>query len=342
MNDALMQKTRYVLHSRFRIPQSSPLDLFSPACAQILTWIENHLILGPIASALKREFPEPFGQVEKIIKDTTGKIKPYNPGNYMPKTINERAALCYATMYGAKLALNNERNVQQFQYHCLSEYITGNDNNDLDEVMEILKDVAVAGFFEYLDEHIDDRNATFGLLLKYKQLTEWFNQEKTRQIASNGEYHRSGERALAADLQAFIMQQGVEFIIEPLSAGGEVDLVLRDANGRYLLIDAKYVKEGATRNDILQKLKFGFHQLMRYCEDYNEPYGFLITFNASSKRIALGASESDGMTYVQIGSKCIYHIVVNLNIEPTASKLGKASEVKIEEAELKESDGRAI
>ena len=342
MNDALMQKTRYVLHSRFRIPQSSPDDLFSPACAQILTWIENHLILAPIASALKREFPKPFEQVEKIIKDTSDNITSYNPGNYMPKTINERAALCYAIMYGAKLAQKNERSVQQFQYRCLSEYITGNENNDLDEVMEVLKDVAVDGFFEYLDEHLDDRNAAFGLLLKYKQLTEWFNQEKIRQIASHGENRRGGERALAADLQAFIMQQGVEFVVEPMSAGGEVDLVLRDSNGRYLLIDAKYMKEDATRNDILQKLKYGFHQLMRYCEDYNEPYGFLITFNASSKRIALGASESDGMTFVKIGSKCIYHVVVNLTIEPTASKLGQASEVKIEEDELKKSEDKAI
>ena len=80
------------------------------------------------------------------------------------------------------------------------------------------------------------------------------------------------------------MQQGVEFIVEPSSAGGEVDLVLRDSNGRYLLIDAKYVREGAARNEILKKLSYGFHQVMRYCEDYNKPSGFLVTFNASWNR----------------------------------------------------------
>lgn len=173
----------------------------------------------------------------------------------------------------------------------------------------------------------------FGLSTR-KQHSEWFHQKRLRTIADEGSEGIKGERGLARDPDEYVFNQDVEFIIEPRSSSGEADLILREPGGRYLIIDAKYVHEDSTRSTIRDQMNSGFHQVARYCEDYREPEGFLISFIRTSKRISLELEESDGLRFLKLGGKTIYYLPVQISDEPSASKSGKAEDVTITKEEL--------
>lgn len=102
--------------------------------------------------------------------------------------------------------------------------------------IKALREVAIDGIYEYLDEQIDTRNVISSILLKYKQHSEWFHRKRLRDIADDGLEGIKGERGLARDLDEYVFNQHVEFIIEPRSSTGEADLILREPGGRYLVI----------------------------------------------------------------------------------------------------------
>jgi len=203
-----------------------------------------------------------------------------------------------------------------------------------EDAITVLRDVAIDGLYEYLDEHLDERNAIYAILLKYKQRSEWFRKARLRSYAIEGLEGKTGERALALDVQEYVLDQGVEFFIEPTSASGEVDLVLKTSEGRHIIIDAKYIKEDSNRSSIRDKLAAGFHQVAIYCSDFNVQEGFLVTFVEKSTRIRLNLDISDGFPYLTVGGKIVYYMEVNIANEPSASKSGKASEVEIDKNEL--------
>jgi len=154
---------------------------------------------------------------------------------------------------------------QEFVIVCLGEYLTGNSRIDYKEAVEAIRDVAVDGLYEFLDEQIDARNVLYAILLKYKQRSEWYRRSRLRNAADHGLEGKTGEKALAVDLQEYVLDQGVEFTVEPSSASGEADLILRDSEGRYIIIDAKYIPDGATRAVIRDKIASGVNQVARYC-----------------------------------------------------------------------------
>jgi hypothetical protein len=174
----------------------------------------------------------------------------------------------------------------------------------------------------------------YAILRKYEQRSESFHRVRLRAVADEGLEGKKGERALAVDLQGYVLDQGVEFVVEPASASGEADLVLRDTEGRYIIVDAKYIPENATPSVIRDKLSSGFHQVARYCDNYNEPEGFLVTFVQTTKRLRLDLEESDGLQLLKLGGKTIYYVAVDIADLPSASKGGRANEVIISAADL--------
>ena len=223
---------------------------------------------------------------------------------------------------------------RNFMLNNFGEYLTGNYHIKIDEAISAIRDVALDGLYEFLDEHLDDRNSIYAILLKYKQRSEWFRKHRLRSHAENGLEGKTGELALALDVQEYVLDQGVEFYVEPASASGEVDLVLKSSEGRFIVVDAKYVKDGSNRSSVCSKLASGFHQVSRYCNDYNVSDGFLINFVADKKRIRLGLDNADGIPYLEVGNRKIYYVEVNIADELSASRSGKAAEIEIHKDEL--------
>lgn len=336
MDEQLIQRSRYLLRSRIRRAQTSPKYLFPSACKQMLDWINNHPIFSPILKKLENINPEAKSEIEKIVTHLKEKNELCNYKIIVAENILEHAATCYHITRGIASLFDLDEQMMFEGINQFASFITNENHYKISESMEPVRDFAIDGLFEYLDEQLDNRNAIYGLLMKYKQRCEWFYKNELRDLTITGHNGLKGERALAVDLQKYIFDQGVEFVIEPVSSSGEVDLILRASQGQYLVIDAKYIKEDLPKSAIIQKISSGFHQVMRYCEDYNEPEGFLVTFLNTDKRISLEISETDGFPFFTIGSKVIYHIFINICDEQSASKSGKAEEVIISSSELKE------
>lgn len=335
MDQLLVQRTRYVLRSRIRRVQTCPDVLFVPSCVHLIEWIDSHPLLSVIANRLKSVPGSHHEDIDRITREAPS-ARSYDPGRYKATTSDQHASLCLKTISTIVVSQNLDGRSMNMLLRCFREYMDGEDSVQLDEAIKVLKDVVIDGLYEYIDEQLDARNAIYAILLKYQQRCEWFRRQRLRVIADDGLENRQGERALAIDLQEYILDQGAEFFIEPTSGGGEVDLILRAPEGRYLIVDAKYIPEEATRSIIRDKLAAGSHQVTQYCADYNEPEGFLIIFNRSGTRITIdGLGSADGFFYITIGGKTIYHIEINIADSPSASRLGTAREVVITLEELK-------
>lgn len=356
MDQLLIQRTRYVLRSRARRVQTCPDSLFVSACQHFYSWIENHPVLSSSVNYLRNVPGEYKEAIAKIILEAP-LVESYNPGFYTAQSSEEHAAVCLMLVRAissivAVETLDQDENKLdtalgempsqvivlkgkvELILRCLAEYLTANTYIKYDDALETLRDVAVDGLYEYLDEQVDARNAIFAIIQKYKQRSEWFHRTRLRQAAENGLEGEKGERALALDLQEYVLDQSVEFFVEPASTSGEVDLVLRDSNGRYLIIDAKYIAATASPSEMLRKIAEGFNQVSRYCDDFNEPEGFLVPFICSPTSIRLELEESDGLRFFMLGGKKIYYLSVNIADLPSASKSGKASEVTISAKDL--------
>ncbi|MDU0355660.1 hypothetical protein RS130_18825 [Paraglaciecola aquimarina] len=253
---------------------------------------------------------------------------------YTAETNLKHSSVCWLIVKGIAELENVEPRKQQFVIQCLGEYLNNDAHIKFDDAVSVLRDVAIDGLYEHLDEHLDERNSIYSILIKYKQRSEWFRKNRLRDYAQSGLENKKGEVALAIDVQEYILDQGVEFFVEPASASGEVDLVLKSSEGRYIVVDAKYVKNESSRSSVLNKLASGFHQVARYCNDFDVGEGFLVNFVANTTRIRLGLDTLDSFPYLNVGNKIIYYIEVNIADEPSASKSGKATEIELSKEEL--------
>ncbi|MBU1636572.1 hypothetical protein KKC97_02800 [bacterium] len=220
---------------------------------------------------------------------------------------------------------------------CIASIASGKEIYELgnaDEAIEIIRDEVIDPILEFIDERLDSRDAIIGVLKKYKQRCEWFYRQRMREAVDQNLEGKSGERALMIDLNSYVHQESLEFFVEPASASGEADVVLRDSDGRYIIIDGKYIDEKLSHAAIRAKLASGFHQVCRYCQDYDEPLGYLVAFIRQSTRIQLECEQSDGLSYLQIGGKIIYFLEIFISDEPSASKSGVATEIVLTKEEL--------
>jgi len=335
MDPELVQRTRYLLRSRFRRPQTCPDALFSQTCNQLITWLTNHPITAGHLHALHRIDCDAVRRIRQTAADLQGEVRSYDPGFYSAQSADEHAAVCLEIIDVVASFRTRDQHHTTFLITCFGEYLTGNDHIKDDEALRVVRDVAVDGLFEYIDEQLDARNILLALLRKYKQRCEWFHRSRLRKVGAEGLEGKSGERALVLDLHEYLVDQSVEFFVEPSSSSGEADLVLRDANGRYIIVDAKHLKPEDTAGDVRRKLSQGFHQVVRYCEDYNEPAGYLVGFDESPRRLHLALDEADGWNYLGLGGKIVYYSGISIAALPSASRAGKAEEISVTADDLR-------
>lgn len=333
MDQLLIQRTRYLLRARFRNSQTCPDAMFIHSIKQLKSWIVNHPLLGNIAKELLKVEGTHHDQIARILAEAP-KTNSYTPGEYEAISNSQHASICFLILDALAELSELDRNKKEFVTCCFGEYLNNDPRIKYEEAVTVLRDVAINGVYEYLDERLDERNAIYLILLKYKQRSEWFRKSQLIRYASEGHEGKKGEKALALDVQEYVLDQGVEFFVEPASASGEADLVLRTSEGRYLIIDAKYVRNASTQSKIRNIISHGFHQVARYCSDYNVTDGFLVNFIADTVRIRLGIDTIDGFPYLKIGGKNIYFIEINIADELSASKSGKAQEIEISKDEL--------
>ncbi len=335
MDPLLVQQTRYLLRSRARRVQTCPDALFQSSCAQFLCWLNDNQVTSGLVNDLGRRATSDTEAIGRILREAPNVGRgSYEPGFYCAATAHEHAVMCFHMAHAVAATVEMPPHTADFVIRCLGEYLTRNQAIESDDAVSAVRDVAIDGLFEFLDERIDTRNILFSILRKYKMRAEWFRKSRTREIAVRGIEGRTGERALAIDLQEYLLDQGVEFVIEGTSASGEADLALRRPDGGHLIVDAKYLPSSRSPSKIRSTLASGFHQVARYCADFDEPSGFLVVFNNSERRISVELEQSDGLRNLEIGGRLVYFMLIEVSDEPTASKSGRATEVAIGRAQI--------
>lgn len=345
MDQQVVQHALHLLQARYRRVRMARAGHFEPVCRQVLQWLENHPVLGSMIAYLDNVPGEHHQEIELLRKyskslngaryhvvihdQDTRQEHERDFRGYTPTTIDEHASACLQSFRAAIDCPN-------YDFFCLlAVYITQEEYDELlsvprrgEAALNVVKETIVLDLFEYLEEQLGGLSAVNGLLHKYRQYAEWFHTSELRAMAEGYE-DIDGEHALALHLQQYIFDQGVEFSIEPTSASGEIDLVLRDSFGHFILIDAKYVKEGSRPSEITRKISRGFNQVARYCSDYNQPEGFLAVFVDDDMAILIDLEQNGGTRYLKVGGYTIYYIEINISARPSASKAGRAKQITI-------------
>lgn len=344
MDSQLVQRTRYLLKSRVKYAQTCPFYLFQSACLQLLNWLEQHPIFSGILHGLRCEqepFLAPLQATVRHVEELNASNKRLERPFLIASSRREQAALCYSVVSCVAHASLTKPEFESTQYNSqyrtvflmrqLTVHLQGQGIQDEDKALDLVRDVAVSGIYEYLDEQLDARNALIGLLFKYKHRSEWFRRKRLREIADHGLENKpkGGERALAIDLYEYVYDQGVEYSIEATSASGEADLVARDSDGRHIIIDAKYIAQADYPSEVKRKIADGFHQVARYCEDYHEPIGYLVVYINHKKHPRMPLEEIDGFRFLSVRGKNVYYIPVEIGDDVSASKSGVSEEIPI-------------
>jgi hypothetical protein len=182
--------------------------------------------------------------------------------------------------------------------------------------------------YEYLDEHIDDNRAILSVLRNYKHRCEWFQSKRLFDLYCDGKENRKAEKNLAFDLYEFLFLQGIDFSIEPSSASGEADLVNAQDSEDRLIADVKiFDGENKRKSYIIS----GFHQVLTYTRDYNQPFGYLVIFKTCERGLNIsGSDQEQSIPMISMGGKTIFFLIVDIyQYEKTASQRGKLETVHL-------------
>lgn len=185
----------------------------------------------------------------------------------------------------------------------------------------------VEPLFDYLGEALEDGNVVLATLARYKHKVEWYRRAQVLSLYQSDTTR--GEALLKRHMFEFLFDEGLSFQVEPTSASGEPDVVSLES-GQPFIGDAK-VFNGANPGQI----KKGFHQVHRYCSDYNEATGYLIVFNVSEKQLTVDLPSSGGIPRFEYSHKTIFLVSIDIcEHVGTASARGIPETVSISESDL--------
>ena len=263
MNAETLRSLREKVDTRkTRLMESSDEDLY-PRLKRLWPFLhDNPLLKGVLAPLAERR-----GQVGSAVGViTSGRMA---DENCVAENDLDHAAIAYNVLAEAVKT--------EFNYHQVQSHYAGRGN-----VLVNTKNHLVLPLFDYLTEALDEQQVLLGHLLRYAQRSEWFDRSRLHALATGhgqaakGQGKRSQiEDLLQSDLYRYLHDQGVNFVIEPYSDRGEIDLIA-DQRGA----DPKYIEVKVFDNKDKDKayLRAGFHQLVTYLGQYKASVGYLAVF----------------------------------------------------------------
>jgi hypothetical protein len=310
-----LQDLRYKLLKRVRRLQGIGGDGLSLELVRFFDFFDSDPTLRASAACLSAQYPLISEQVNAAIE-----------GRQMIEGLTEGESAAIGLAILRKIAVPDDRRMSFMNY----VEPTASSGKMLDRFRERFLDP----FYEYIDEHIEDRNVVLAELIRFKHLAEWFRREKLWNRWTSDS--RSGERSLAFAVYEFLYEQGIDFHIEPVSASGEADMVSAQDSTEPLVADVKIFDPASSRGS--SYIKRGLHQVYRYLQDFNQPIGYLVVFKGTDKQLDVNVSTAFGkeVPYFVVGDKTIFLVQVDIfpHEEPASKRPIPEHEI-ISEAELR-------
>lgn len=294
MNPQLVQNLRYKLQKRVRRLNSVEIMMFIPSLRQFWIFFDSSQVFPGIVEPLIARFPDLDETVERI----------FNGEAVVGSTEEEAAAIGYAVLRRLSTAENHMP-----IFNLARGYGASSKGY---EALETIRDVFLEPFYEYVDESLDDQRAMLALMLRYKHRSEWFYRERLWNLVQ--EDSRKAEKLLALDLFAYLYDQGIDFVIEPSSITGEIDLIAAQGSDDPLLVDIKIFDAKGRSKAYLRK---AFNQIYTYTQQYNEPFGYLVIFKTTDTDIRfLFPTISRNIPVVVHNHKTIFFLTVDIYPHP--------------------------
>jgi len=313
MDPQLVQNLRYKLQKRVRRLNSVGVDIFAPTLRQFWTFFDERPMYSGVARSLMFRFPNASKTMERILAGEA----------LVGASEEESAAIGHEIL---RSVAREDRNVDIFQL----AYPYGQPSQ-LGDALELVREIFLEPFYEYVDESLDDQRAMLALLLRYKHRSEWFHRSYLWNLVQTES--QKAEKSLALDLYSFFYDQGIDFTIEPSSLTGEIDLIAAQGSSDPLLADAKVFDADGRGKAYIRK---AFRQIYSYTQQYNEAFGYLMIFKTGEKdlRFSLKATNTD-IPVVCYNHKTIFLITVDIYQYPKpVSQRSPLSTIEVTEEEL--------
>ena len=128
----------------------------------------------------------------------------------------------------------------------------------------------------FLHDQIDDAGNVLYLIERFKLRAEWFKRDELYNLY---QAHTSvGETGLDRELRAGLFEGGIDYpFSQPLSPSGKADVVVLLGSDDPLVLEVKVFDPERGKGN--RQLQQGFHQVLRYADDYNQSLGYLVIFN---------------------------------------------------------------
>ncbi len=212
----------------------------------------------------------------------------------------------------------------------------------IDEMLNDLNDAVLDPLVNYLDDRIDDTGNVLYLLQRFKRKAEWFKQQELYQQYSD--CTRSGEKDLDRVLREALFDGGVDFPFpQPDSPSGRADIVSLDEASDPLVLETKVFDPSRSKGK--SHLRQGFHQVLRYANDYQQNVGYLVAFNCSGNQLVWPSeSSADGEFPPRIvhDGKTFFLIAIDIGTDrESASRETPAGRTVLSRADLTVQDDGA-
>lgn len=202
-----------------------------------------------------------------------------------------------------------------------------------DETKGKIIEQLIAPIIYFLHDRLEKSNSTIYLLEKYKKRTEWFTKQIL--VSQYRQATKSYEQIFEDDLRLFLFDQGIDYPFStPKSNSGRADIVGAIDTNDPLIIEVKFLDK--ERGYGKTKVRDGFNQIVKYTNDYNKDFGYLVIFNLDNIEVDFKLSDSKKIfpPMLTFGNRTYFLIVINLYSGETASKQGQVESMEITEDDL--------
>lgn len=286
MDPFYVQNLRYKLQKRIGRLNYASVDAFGVVLRQFWRFFDQQPMFVGIAQELQARVPTAQVSADKILSCEA----------LFGETEEEAAAIGCAVL--RRLQDNDTENL------LINLGLRYNHTVKLDSALELVRQIFLEPFYEYVDEQLDDQRAMLSLLMRYKHRSEWFHRDRLSELCKQG-----GEKELALDLYAYLYDQGIDFMIEPSSLTGEVDLIAAQDTDDPLLLDTK-VFDGSSRGK--HYIRKGFRQVYTYAQQYNQPCAYLVIFKDSDHDLRFSLNHTGDVPVVLYNHKSIFLITIDI------------------------------
>ena len=240
-----------------------------------------------------------------------------------PESEEGRAKICYGII--------KKCNDGQWQ----SWLRTFSSKGKVDDQLRDFNEAVVDPFVNFLHDQIDDSGNVLYLIERFKLGAEWFRRNELYNLYEADT--SVGETSLDRELRAGLFEGGIDYpFSQPLSPSGKADVVAMLGSDDPLVLEVKVFDPGRGKNK--RQLQQGFHQVLRYANDYNQSLGYLVIFNCSDRQLVISSEESSEVEFpprINYAGKTVFAISIDVYPDTiSASKERPASRQVVSFKEL--------